>query len=137
MSSLQGAYTVEIRTTELKEMANASKMHNTSIAMNSTSRDTELIHVKEDPNKRVFSPYGNAAYLFIQMGEYRGGPATFAVVGLASKPLHVYGKPRFECEWIPKNSFAARMKGKAVKMLPDWSRLWPSLHSCSYQLYFF
>jgi hypothetical protein len=118
--SNSGAYSVEIRTTELKEMANASKMHDTSIAMNSTSRVTGL-HVKEDPNKRVFRPYGNTAYLFIQMGAYRGGTATFAVVGLASKPLHVYGKPRFECEWIPKNSSSGRLiKGKADKMLPDW-----------------
>ena len=99
-------------------MIMASKMHNTGIVMNSTSRITELIHVKEDPNKRVFRPYGSAAYLFIQMGAYRGGPATFAVVGLASKPLHVYGKPRFECECIPKNSSSGRLiKGKAYKML--------------------
>jgi hypothetical protein len=54
------------------------------------------------------------------MGAYRGGPATFAVVGLASKPLYVSGKPRFECEWIPKNSSAGRIKGKVYKMLPDW-----------------
>jgi galactan beta-1,4-galactosyltransferase len=46
-----------------------------------------------DPNKREFKPYGNAAALFVQMGAYRGGPYTFAVIGLASKPIHVFGKP--------------------------------------------
>eukprot|EP00253_Pinus_taeda_P028181 PITA_28181 len=115
-----GAYSVEIRKTELKDMIMASKTHNTGIVMNSTSRITELIHVKEDPNKRVFRPYGSAAYLFIQMGAYRGGANTFAIIGLASKPLHVYGKPRFECEWIPKNSSSGGLKGKAYKILPDW-----------------
>ncbi|KAJ8528933.1 hypothetical protein K7X08_035751 [Anisodus acutangulus] len=46
-----------------------------------------------DPNKRTFLTYGNAASLFVQMGDYRGGPTIFAVVGLASKPLHVFGNP--------------------------------------------
>ncbi|KAE8718609.1 Cysteine/Histidine-rich C1 domain family protein, putative isoform 1 [Hibiscus syriacus] len=46
-----------------------------------------------DPNKRVFEAYGNAAALFVHMGVYRGGPTTFAVVGLASKPIHVFGRP--------------------------------------------
>jgi len=115
-----GSYSFEFRTTEVKEMGKPSIIHNTSIAMNTTSKGTEP-PVEEDPNKRAFRPYGNAAYLFIQMGAYRGGPATFAVIGLASKPLHLYGKPRFECEWIPKNSSSGRsLKGKANKMLPDW-----------------
>ncbi|KAH9319312.1 hypothetical protein KI387_021081, partial [Taxus chinensis] len=48
--------------------------------------------------------YGIAAYLFIQMGAYRGGENNFSVIGLASKPLHVYGMPGFECEWIPRDS---------------------------------
>jgi hypothetical protein len=111
-----GTYTVQIKTEEVNETKKASIIQNVSIA---TNNDTE-VHMKEDPNKRVFRPYGSAAYLFIQMRAYRGGPATFAVVGIASKPLHVFGKPRLECEWIPKNSSVARMKGKAYKMLPDW-----------------
>jgi galactan beta-1,4-galactosyltransferase len=56
---------------------------------------TNTIPVATDPNKREFKPYGNAAALFVQMGAYRGGPYTFAVIGLASKPLHVYGEPRY------------------------------------------
>ncbi|TYI03645.1 hypothetical protein ES332_A11G354400v1 [Gossypium tomentosum] len=72
----------------------------------------------KDPNKRVFESYGKAAALFVQMGAYRGGPRTFAVVGLASKPIHVYGKPWFKCEWISNNGSSYR--AKAYKMLPDW-----------------
>ncbi|CAH2059575.1 unnamed protein product [Thlaspi arvense] len=71
-----------------------------------------------DPNKRVFQPFGNAAALFVLMGAYRGGPATFAVVGLASKPIHVFGKPWFKCEWLSSNGTSIR--AKAVKILPDW-----------------
>ncbi|XP_010270611.1 PREDICTED: galactan beta-1,4-galactosyltransferase GALS1-like [Nelumbo nucifera] len=71
-----------------------------------------------DPNKRLFHSYGNAASLFVQMGAYRGGPSTFAVVGLASKPLHVYGRPWFKCEWLSNSNLST--KAKAYKMLPDW-----------------
>ncbi|KAL5845550.1 hypothetical protein ACOSQ3_011603 [Xanthoceras sorbifolium] len=71
-----------------------------------------------DPNKRVFQTYGNAAALFVQMGAYRGGPRTFAVVGLASKPIHVFGRPWYKCEWISNNGSSIR--AKAYKMLPDW-----------------
>ncbi|GKV33341.1 hypothetical protein SLEP1_g41864 [Rubroshorea leprosula] len=71
-----------------------------------------------DPNKRIFQAYGNAAALFVQMGAYRGGPTTFAVVGLASKPIHVFGRPWFKCEWISNNGSSFR--AKAYKMLPDW-----------------
>ncbi|RWR72780.1 galactan beta-1,4-galactosyltransferase GALS1 [Cinnamomum micranthum f. kanehirae] len=73
-----------------------------------------------DPNKRIFPAYGNAAALFVQMGAYRGGPFTFAVVGLASKPLHVFGRPWFKCEYISNNSSTKSLKSKSYKMLPDW-----------------
>ena len=71
---------------------------------------------------------GSAAALFVQMGAYRGGPYTFAVVGLASKPAHVYGKPWFRCEWEPNNprpnassSPPESMRAaRAYHMLPDW-----------------
>ncbi|KAF2304619.1 hypothetical protein GH714_035720 [Hevea brasiliensis] len=43
--------------------------------------------------KRIFNPYGAAAYNFITMGTYRGGLNTFAIIGLSSKPLHLYAKP--------------------------------------------
>ncbi|CAN4123148.1 unnamed protein product [Withania somnifera] len=52
----------------------------------------------------TFRKYGNAASLFVRMGTYLGGPTTFAVVGLASKPLHVFGRPRYKCEWIPNTN---------------------------------
>ncbi|KAM0876803.1 hypothetical protein ACQ4PT_035935 [Festuca glaucescens] len=81
----------------------------------------------KDPNKRELRPYGSAAALFVQMGAYRGGPRTFAIVGLASKPAHVFGTPYFKCEWLP-NPYPAGGGGgaprpvrtKAYKMLPDW-----------------
>ncbi|KAG5613669.1 hypothetical protein H5410_024950 [Solanum commersonii] len=75
-----------------------------------------------DPNKRTFLTYGNAASLFVQMGAYRGGPTTFAVVGLASKPLHVFGRPWYKCQWIPNTNTnsSKNLKAKAYKILPDW-----------------
>ncbi|GMN34638.1 hypothetical protein TIFTF001_004801 [Ficus carica] len=72
-----------------------------------------------EPNKRTFHAYGNAAALFVQMGAYRGGPTTFAVVGLASKPIHVYGRPWYKCEWISSNG-SSTFRTLAYKMLPDW-----------------
>ncbi|TKY72643.1 Domain of DUF23 [Spatholobus suberectus] len=69
--------------------------------------------------KRAFNPYGSAAYSFVTMGAYRGGLNTFAVVGLASKPLHVYAKPAYECAWL---SLAGEKISSAAgyKILPDW-----------------
>ncbi|XP_077244365.1 galactan beta-1,4-galactosyltransferase GALS2-like [Tasmannia lanceolata] len=69
--------------------------------------------------KRAFNPYGSASYLFIQMGAYRGGLNTFAIIGLASKPLHIFGKPQFNCEWIPANS-SESVTVSGNKILPDW-----------------
>uniref|UniRef100_A0A0D9WPX2 Glycosyltransferase family 92 protein n=1 Tax=Leersia perrieri TaxID=77586 RepID=A0A0D9WPX2_9ORYZ len=78
-----------------------------------------------DPNKRELRPYGTAAALFVQMGAYRGGPRTFAIVGLASKPTHVFSNPYFKCEWLPNPTAAGDtpprpVRTKAYKMLPDW-----------------
>lgn len=71
--------------------------------------------------KRAFNPYGAAAYNFILMSAYRGGPRTFAVVGLSSKPLHLYGNPSYECQWVPRNATAAATISTAgYKILPDW-----------------
>lgn len=81
--------------------------------------DKKLVRAPADPNKRTFQAYGNAAALFVQMGAYRGGPRTFAVVGLASKPIHVFGRPWYKCEWIPNNGKPS-VRAKAYKMLPDW-----------------
>ncbi|KAK1314082.1 hypothetical protein QJS10_CPA06g01660 [Acorus calamus] len=74
-----------------------------------------------DPNKRSFKAYGKAAALFVQMGAYRGGPLTFSVVGLSSKPLHDFAKPYYKCEWVPASNSSRPIKAnKAFKMLPDW-----------------
>ncbi|KAL3845933.1 hypothetical protein ACJIZ3_003336 [Penstemon smallii] len=81
--------------------------------------EKKLVNTPPNPNKRTFQPYGNAAALFVQMGAYRGGPTTFAVVGLSSKPTHVFGKPWYKCEWIPNNGNSS-IKAKAYKILPDW-----------------
>lgn len=73
--------------------------------------------------KRVFNPYGSAAYNFITMSSYRGGPNTFAVVGLASKPLHLYSKPSYQCQWVPRpggSDSAPVSTAVGYKILPDW-----------------
>ncbi|KAA8537157.1 hypothetical protein F0562_029617 [Nyssa sinensis] len=70
--------------------------------------------------KRVFNPYGAAAYNFILMSAYRGGLNTFAIVGLASKPLHVFGKPTYQCEWVPQFSTQQSVTAVGYKILPDW-----------------
>ncbi|WOK91839.1 hypothetical protein Cni_G00530 [Canna indica] len=70
--------------------------------------------------KRAFNPVGSAAYLFVQMGAYRGGPDSFAVVGLASKPLHVFAKPQFSCEWQPRGGDSNSSFASGYAILPDW-----------------
>ncbi|XP_061356555.1 galactan beta-1,4-galactosyltransferase GALS3-like isoform X2 [Gastrolobium bilobum] len=67
--------------------------------------------------KRAFNPYGSAAYNFVTMSAYRGGMNTFAINGLASKPLHVYGKPTYECEWVTSGKPITTV---GYKILPDW-----------------
>lgn len=81
---------------------------------------------------RVFHPYGSAAALYVLYSAYRGGSNTFAAVGLGSKPLFVYGKPEFECYWLPStappnssttdpHTHQPAIKSKiAYSMLPDW-----------------
>ncbi|KAG7034826.1 Galactan beta-1,4-galactosyltransferase GALS3, partial [Cucurbita argyrosperma subsp. argyrosperma] len=70
--------------------------------------------------RRVFRPYGAAAYNFITMGAYRGGVDNFAIVGLASKPLHVFGHPTYQCQWIPLLHPSNPINASAFKILPDW-----------------
>lgn len=91
----------------------------TSLENTKINKLTTTTPTTQDPNKRLFSAYGNAAALFVHMGAYRGGPKTFAVMGLASKPIHVYGRPWYKCEWISNNG-STSIKAKAYKMLPDW-----------------
>ncbi|XP_047307772.1 galactan beta-1,4-galactosyltransferase GALS3-like [Impatiens glandulifera] len=72
--------------------------------------------------KRAFNPIGAAAYNFILMSAYRGGLNTFAVTGLASKPLHVFGKPTYLCQWLPRHNATAQppITTSGVRILPDW-----------------
>ncbi|KAJ0982908.1 hypothetical protein J5N97_011163 [Dioscorea zingiberensis] len=70
--------------------------------------------------KRAFNAVGSAAYLFIQMGAYRGGANTFAIVGLGSKPLHVFSNPTFRCVWIPHSDTNRSIATTGYKILPDW-----------------
>ncbi|KAL5199208.1 hypothetical protein ABZP36_020411 [Zizania latifolia] len=101
----------------------------TSNANASSSLPEEGQPAAPDPNRREFRVVGSAAALFVQMGAYRGGPYTFAVIGLASKPIHVYGKPWFRCEWVPNRGANASSSSATARpmraantyhMLPDW-----------------
>ncbi|KAG9131618.1 hypothetical protein Leryth_027578 [Lithospermum erythrorhizon] len=70
--------------------------------------------------KRSFKPYGAAAYNFILMSAYRGSLNSFAINGLASKPLIVFGKPTYVCKWVPNDPSQEPIITNGVKMLPDW-----------------
>ncbi|XP_022847862.1 galactan beta-1,4-galactosyltransferase GALS2-like [Olea europaea var. sylvestris] len=70
--------------------------------------------------KRAFNPYGSAAYNFILMSAYRGGVNTFAVMGLSSKPLHDFGKPSYQCQWIPDEDPNSTVTTVGQKILTDW-----------------
>ncbi|KAF5798216.1 putative Glycosyltransferase family 92 [Helianthus annuus] len=72
--------------------------------------------------KRNFKGYGSAAYNFILMSAYRGGGDTFAVVGLSSKPLHLFARPTYVCEWVPHPATGNNKNISVVgyKILPDW-----------------
>ncbi|CAA7014866.1 unnamed protein product [Microthlaspi erraticum] len=70
--------------------------------------------------KRSFTGYGWAAYNFVLMNAYRGGVNTFAVIGLSSKPLHVYARPSYRCEWVPVNQSENRVLTDGNKILTDW-----------------
>ncbi|KAI7755302.1 hypothetical protein M8C21_007102 [Ambrosia artemisiifolia] len=56
------------------------------------------------------------------MSAYRGGLNTFAVIGLSSKPLHVFGKPTYLCEWVPDSTGngSGSVTVSGTKILPDW-----------------
>uniref|UniRef100_A0A1J3G5V7 Glycosyltransferase family 92 protein n=1 Tax=Noccaea caerulescens TaxID=107243 RepID=A0A1J3G5V7_NOCCA len=114
------AVTTTTTTTIISSSSPSSSSANftTSLSATPATASQKYDSKPPDPNKRVFQPFGNAAALIVLMGAYRGGPATFAVVGLASKPIHVFGKPWFKCEWLSSNGTSIR--AKAVKILPDW-----------------
>lgn len=75
--------------------------------------------------RRRFHPFGSAAYSFILMSAYRGGPHTFSIIGLSSKPLQVFGHPSYKCEYKKSNSSSSDKYDSSVvvpahKILPDW-----------------
>lgn len=72
--------------------------------------------------KRSFDPHGAAAYNFILMSAYRGGVSSFAINGLSSKPLHVFGKPTYQCEYVSNNvtNVNKSIFVDGYKILPDW-----------------
>ncbi|KAI9126892.1 hypothetical protein K1719_002488 [Acacia pycnantha] len=92
-----------------------------SLPLPSPSEEKERV-LENGIIKRFFKPYGSAAYNFISMSAYRGGLNNFAIVGLSSKPLHVYSKPTYECEWLPlvRNDSAKPITTVGYKILPDW-----------------
>ncbi|XP_057549469.1 galactan beta-1,4-galactosyltransferase GALS2 [Amaranthus tricolor] len=67
--------------------------------------------------KRYFYPFGSGAYSFIFMSAYRGGLNSFAIVGLSSKPLHLYSRPTYTCEYKTQNDTVLT---KTSRILPDW-----------------
>ncbi|KAJ7516053.1 hypothetical protein O6H91_22G040600 [Diphasiastrum complanatum] len=72
---------------------------------------------------RKFTGYGCAAHVYVQFGAYRGGNRTFAILGLASKPLHSYGRPNFACFWKsakPTVNSSGLHEGFAKWYLTDW-----------------
>ncbi|KAL3833836.1 hypothetical protein ACJIZ3_008572 [Penstemon smallii] len=95
-----------------------------SSSVNSSSNQQKIRTRDEVLNdgvlKRGFEPYGSAAYNFILMSAYRGGTDTFAVVGLSSKPLHLHGKPTYQCVWIPRENPENQISVSGNKILPDW-----------------
>uniref|UniRef100_A0A803NA28 Glycosyltransferase family 92 protein n=1 Tax=Chenopodium quinoa TaxID=63459 RepID=A0A803NA28_CHEQI len=53
------------------------------------------------------------------MSAYRGGLNTFSIIGLSSKPLQVYSRPTYLCEYQNSNNNSSSFV-KAYKILPDW-----------------
>lgn len=84
-----------------------------------TTAEDSIALLDIDPFNRTFREYGSAAALFVHYSAYRGGSNTFAVLGLASKPLHVYGSPYYKCEWVPRDG-STPIAADTYKLLPDW-----------------
>ncbi|KAI3824376.1 hypothetical protein L1987_05834 [Smallanthus sonchifolius] len=86
------------------------------------TKELEDVAVDGGLIKRTFNGYGTAAYNFILMSAYRGGGATFAVIGLSSKPLHLFAKPTYTCQWVPHTATVSdeNITVAGYKILPDW-----------------
>ncbi|CAH8345742.1 unnamed protein product [Eruca vesicaria subsp. sativa] len=85
-----------------------------------TENTTEHTVLKNGVIKRTFNGHGSAAYNFVTMSAYRGGVNSFAVIGLSSKPLHVYGHPTYLCEWVPHSPTQNPVSTPGLKILTDW-----------------
>lgn len=97
----------------------------TRLSQTPPQQPSSILHEKLNSDqtiKRFFNPFGSSSYNFITMGAYRGGLNTFSIVGLSSKPLHLYAKPTYECQWIPstKNFSSKPITTIGYKILPDW-----------------
>ncbi|KAL3616629.1 hypothetical protein CASFOL_039023 [Castilleja foliolosa] len=101
-------------------ITNSNSNSNSSSTNNSSSQINRDELLSDGVLKRFFNPYGSAAYNFVLMSAYRGGNNTFAVVGLSSKPLHVYGNPTYQCRWVPRNDPLNSISVSGYKILPDW-----------------
>ncbi|KAG8385052.1 hypothetical protein BUALT_Bualt03G0001400 [Buddleja alternifolia] len=96
-------------------------VNNSNTTTNSSSPQLPVQKRQQDGVvKRGFHPYGSAAYNFIFMSAYRGGPNTFAVLGLSSKPLHLYANPTYHCLWAPHHDPHNPISTPGHKILPDW-----------------
>ncbi|KAL0727445.1 hypothetical protein Bca4012_023538 [Brassica carinata] len=91
----------------------------TSTAVNKTEPEIDRV-LDNGVIKRTFTGHGSAAYNFVTMSAYRGGVNSFAVIGLSSKPLHVYGRPSYRCEWVPLDPTQHPVSTTGFKILTDW-----------------
>jgi hypothetical protein len=99
----------------------------TSAINDSVGNDSETQFESNDnkiSNSREFRGYGSAAHVFVEFGTYRGGNQTFTILGLSSKPLHVFGHPEFSCQWIPGSSAISNkstvVEGQVMIDYPDY-----------------
>ncbi|CAN7070915.1 unnamed protein product [Brassica oleracea var. botrytis] len=92
----------------------------TSTAVNVIPEKTTEPEIVNGVIKRTFTGHGSAAYNFVTMSAYRGGVNSFAVIGLSSKPLHVYGHPSYRCEWVPLDPTQDPVSTTGFKILTDW-----------------
>ncbi|MCO5569334.1 hypothetical protein L7F22_023046 [Adiantum nelumboides] len=84
-----------------------------------TIAEMELVEAAGWEEERRLEPHGSAAALFVLYAGYRGGPNSFAVVGLGFKPLYLFAEPEFECFWVPAGGVEVKSKD-AYAMLPDY-----------------
>ncbi|KAL9239208.1 hypothetical protein vseg_013548 [Gypsophila vaccaria] len=95
--------------------------HSTTPAASSPPSVPLLLDLDNRLVKRTFYPVGTAAYNFILMSSYRSGPHAFAIMGLSSKPLHVFGTPVYMCEYRSHDNVTVAGPVKAQEVIvPDF-----------------